>query len=74
MNLLNFVAAYPNEDNCKCKWKEIRDKQGVICSKCGCESHYWKSDKESYECKMCGYRQSLKANTVMHDSNLPFRY
>ena len=74
MNLLNFVATYPNEESCKRKWKEMRDKQGVICPKCGCTSHYWKSDKENYECKSCGYRQSLKANTVMHNSNLPFRY
>jgi hypothetical protein len=33
-----------------------------------------KKDRESYECKVCGYRQSLKANTVMHKSKLPFRY
>ena len=30
--------------------------------------------KETYECKHCGYRQSLRANTVMHGSQLPFRY
>jgi hypothetical protein len=74
MNLLNFVAQFPNEESCKQKWKEVRDKQGVICQKCGCMSHYWKSDKDSYECKQCGYRQSLRANTIMHGSWLPFRY
>ena len=74
MNLLNFIERFPDEASCKQKWKEIRDRQGVICRKCGCSAHYWKSDKESYECKSCGYRQSLKANTVMHSSNLPFRY
>jgi transposase-like protein len=36
--------------------------------------HYWKKDKENYECKHCGKRQSLRANTVMHGSQLPFRY
>jgi len=74
MNLLNFVANFPGEESCKRRWKEVRDRQGVICQKCGGESHYWKSDKESYECKNCGYRQSLKANTIMHGSWLPFRY
>jgi hypothetical protein len=34
----------------------------------------WKSDKESYECKHCHYRQSLRANAIMHGSWLPFRY
>ena len=74
MNLLNFSAQYPDEASCKLKWKEYRDKQGVICPKCGGKEHYWKSDKECYECKHCGYRQSLRGNTVMHGSQLPFRY
>jgi hypothetical protein len=74
MNLLNFVAQFPDEASCKAKWKEYRDKQGVVCPKCGHKEHYWKSDKECYECKRCKYRQSLRSNTVMHGSQLPFRY
>lgn len=74
MNLLNFVSKFPNEESCKLKWKEFRDKQGVVCPKCSHTKHYWKSDKECYECKKCKYRQSLRSNTVMHGSQLPFRY
>ena len=74
MNLLNFVEQYPDEASCKSKWKEFRDKQGVECPKCGGNEHYWKQDKEQYECKNCKYRQSLRSNTVMHGSQLPFRY
>jgi transposase-like protein len=46
----------------------------VICPQCAHQEHYWKNDKECYECKQCRYRQSLRANTVMHGSQLPFRY
>ena len=74
MNLLNFIAHYPDESSCKAKLKSIRDKEGVVCSRCGGTAHYWKKDKECYECKRCGYRQGLKANTEMHSSNLPIRY
>jgi hypothetical protein len=74
MNLLNFVAQYPDESSCKVKFKEYRDNNGVICPHCGGIDHYWKQDKECYECKKCGKRQSLRANTVMHGSQLPFRY
>ena len=74
MNLLNFISAYPDEVSCRKKFKEFRDKQGVICPKCDHRKHYWKNDKECYECKQCRYRQSLRANTVMHGSQLPFRY
>ncbi|OAV63435.1 Transposase zinc-ribbon domain protein [Bacteroidales bacterium Barb6XT] len=51
MNLLNFVSEYPNEASCRHGIKECRDRQGVVCPKCGHTEHYWKSDKESYECK-----------------------
>jgi hypothetical protein len=74
MNLLNFVENFPDEASCKAKFKEYRDKQGIICPKCRSMEHYWKREKESYECKHCGKRQSLRANTVMHGSQLPFRY
>ena len=74
MNLLNFMEQYPDEASCRSKWKSIRDQQGVICPRCQCTEHYWKKDKESYECKKCGCRQSLRSNTLMHGSNLPFRY
>lgn len=54
------------------KWtdfmKKCRDQVGVICPHCGCKDHYWKADKECYECKKCRYRQSLRSNTVMHGS------
>ena len=36
--------------------------------------HYWKKDKEMYECSLCGFRTSLKSGTVMHKSKLPYRY
>jgi ribosomal protein S8E len=74
MNLLNFIAQYPDEASCKAKWKEYRERQGVVCPKCGSTEHYWKSDKENFECKRCNYRQSLRSNTVMHGSQLPFRF
>ena len=74
MNLLNFSTQYPDEASCRAKFKEFRDKQGVVCPHCGGKEHYWKKDKDNYECKRCGKRQSLRANTVMHGSKLPFRY
>ncbi len=42
--------------------------------KCGGTSHYWKSDKMSFECKKCKFRTSLRSGTVMEHSRLPFRY
>ena len=74
MNLLNFISQFPDEDSCKLKYKEVRDKVGVTCSLCGCTKHYWKKDKWQYECTSCGKRTTLKSGTVMHRSQLPYRY
>ncbi|MEA2043085.1 MAG: IS1595 family transposase [Bacteroidota bacterium] len=54
--------------------KEIREQQGVICKNCENETHYWKNDKNKFECKGCGYRTSLKKGTIMENSNLPLQY
>ena len=74
MKLIDFMNAFPDEERCKNKLREYREKQGVVCPHCGSTSHYWKKDKSCFECKHCHYRQSLKCNTVMHGSQLPLRY
>lgn len=74
MSLINFIERFPDEDSCKQTFKEYRDKQGVVCHNCGHTDHYWLQNKMQYECKACKSRQSLKSGTVMHKSQLPFRY
>ena len=48
-----------------------RESEGIVCSKCGCNSHYWKSYRNQWQCKECGHRTGLRTNTVMHSSKLP---
>lgn len=74
MNILDFYKVYPDEMSCKLKFKDIRDKEGVICSKCLDTKHYWKQDKWQYECKKCKHRTTLRSGTVMHSSRLSFQY
>ena len=35
MNLIEFMKNFPDEESRKRKWREIREKQGVIRPKCG---------------------------------------
>ena len=74
MNLINFIEKFPDEASCRANFKEIRDAEGVKCRKCGHTDHYWLKNIESYECKKCRTRMSLRSGTVMQASNLPFRY
>lgn len=73
-SIIAFNRRFPNEKACKAKFLEYRLKSGITCPHCGCKHHYWISTIERFQCKNCGYRQSIRANTVMHYSKLPFRY
>ena len=74
MNLFEFVDRFPDESACIAHFKDERDKLGVICKKCGHSKHYWKNDRESYQCKKCGSRITLKSGTALENSNLPYLY
>ena len=58
MTLIDFIQEYPDEESCKAKFKQYRDHAGVVCPKCSSAEHYWKRDKECYECKHCKHRQA----------------
>lgn len=75
MNLVAFNKKFPTEEACKKYWKTKREKEGLICPKCGCHGmkHFrWKGYREQWECKECGHRIGLRAGTVMQASKLPF--
>jgi len=74
MKLLDFYNHYPTEESCKVAFKEYREKEGVVCRRCGNKSHYWKRNREQWECKKCHHRTTLKSGTVMQSSKLPFQY
>jgi hypothetical protein len=82
MKIFEFDKYFPNEDACKAKFREVREKEGmvaepcrsIVCRKCGCTHHYWKTYRDMSQCAKCGHRRSLRAGTVMHASKLPFRY
>jgi hypothetical protein len=74
MKLIDFTHNYPDEESCKAKFRELREREGIVCPICGCKEHYWKRDKECFECKKCHHRTGLKSGTVMHKSKLPFQY
>lgn len=69
-----YSRIFSKEEVCVQVLKAIREQYGLICKKCGNETHYWKNDKKKFECKECNYRTSLKQGTVMENSNLPLQY
>jgi len=74
MQLLKIFTKFSNEEKAKKEFKAIRDKQGVVCKKCHGKEHYWKQDKEQYECKNCKFRTTLRSGTLLEASKLPYQY
>ena len=74
MILLDFYKVFPTEESCKQKFKEWRLQEGIVCAKCKNTTHYWKKNREQWECKKCSYRTTIKSGTVMHNSKLSFQY
>lgn len=73
MNILKFVSIYPDEQSCRDNFKDLREKEGVICKKCKTKTHYWLKNKEQWQCTGCGFRTTLRSGTIMQASKLPIR-
>jgi len=74
MKLIDFFKHYPDEESCQAAFIAYRLQEGVKCKKCGSTSHYWKKNREQWECKSCKHRTTLKSGTVMQSSKLPYQY
>ena len=74
MKLIEFFHHYPDESSCKQAFKEYREQEGIQCKKCGNKTHYWKKNREQWECKKCTHRTTLKSGTVLQNSKLPYQY
>jgi hypothetical protein len=74
MNFIEFVQHYPDEASCKALVKAYRERDGIVCRKCGHTEHYWNTGVDAFDCKKCGTRTTLRSGTVMESSKLPYQY
>jgi hypothetical protein len=57
MKLLEFNKKYPTEGSCKIAFKNLREQEGVNCSKCGNTTHYWKKTESNGSVKSVAIEQ-----------------
>ncbi len=74
MKLIEFSDRYPDEASCERELRSIREKNGIVCSKCGNKHHWWVKDKKKWICSSCRHETGLRSGTVMHSSKLPLCY
>jgi len=73
VNIINFVDQFPDEHSCREHFRQVREKEGIRCKKCGCTKHYWLKAKYQWQCSECKFRTTLRSGTMLENSNLPFR-
>ncbi len=65
MDIFSFAVHFTDEDSCRSHFKAQRDKEGVVCNRCGGFDHYWLNNKSAYQCKICDARQTLRSGTML---------
>jgi hypothetical protein len=74
MKLMDFAEQFGTEQQCRMRFKKIREKEGINCKRYSGSEHYWLKGKQMCQCKQCGFRTSLRSGTIMESSKLPFQY
>jgi len=73
MNIIKFIESFPDEDSCRFHFKSVREKEGIVCKKCGCKKQYWLKAKWQWQCSECRFRTGLRSGTIMESYKLPIR-
>lgn len=74
MMLLKMIPELlSSELECKKLYKNLREKIGVKCKKCGSHHHHWLKTKWQWQCRQCKFRTTLRSGTAIQHSHLPFK-
>lgn len=71
MLLKDFFSKFPDESSCRSYFKDVRQKVGLTCPRCGSHDFLWLNGRDSFQCNDCGCRVPLTKGTVMEHSHLP---
>jgi hypothetical protein len=72
-HLAEFDQIFPDNHSVIQYLKKVREKQGLSCRQCGCDSHNWLEKKKMWQCRSCRKRMSIKVGTCMENSKKPER-
>jgi len=70
MNIIQFTRDFPDEASCRSHFRTAREREGIVCKKCGCKKHWWLKNKDQWKCSACDFRTTIRSGTFMQGSNL----
>ena len=71
INSIDFNRRFKNNEDCYRYLIEKKWGNGYQCSRCGCEECYKGRTYYHRRCKICGYGESVTANTLFHGMKMP---
>jgi len=71
-NIMEFEKRFNSEKACREYLFNIRWPEGFKCLKCG-NSKTWITSEYLYKCSKCGFKSSLTAGTIFHDTRKPLQ-
>lgn len=71
VNLMTLFEDYGSEDRCRVYLEELRWPSGLRCPRCDASKGISRVKGRGYECESCGYKYSVLAGTIFHDTKLP---
>ena len=70
MNIIQFTRDFPDESACRAHFRAAREREGIVCKKCGNKKHWWLKNKDQWKCSECDFRTTIRSGTFMQGSNL----
>ncbi len=71
VNLMNLFESFGSEALCRTYLEELRWPEGLRCPRCEASKGISRVKGRGYECESCGYKYSVLAGTIFHDTKLP---
>lgn len=71
INAIEFSKRFQSNEDCYRYLLDIKWAKGYACSRCGCKESYKGRTYYYRRCRVCGYDESVTANTVFHGIKMP---
>jgi transposase-like protein len=71
VNLMNLFESFGSEELCREYLEQLRWPDGLRCPRCDAAKGISRVKGRGYECESCGYKYSVLAGTIFHDTKLP---
>src|SRR5947209_74986 len=71
MDLMKLFEQFGTDEQCRIALEKLRWPDGVKCPRCDSQKLSREYKRNQFDCESCGYKFSVTAGTIFHDSHLP---